>query len=591
VAEPPVLALRDAAVTFGGPPLFAQVELALTPGLRACLVGRNGSGKSTLLRVLGGALELDKGERFAQPGLRIGVLPQDPVLPPDQAVADFVGDGYEAAAAIDRLRLDGDRKLGALSGGEGRRAALARALTGQPDVLLLDEPTNHLDLPTILWLEQTLRAYRGALLVISHDRAFLGHMTRHSFWLDRGTLRAHGQGFAAFDAWQAEVYADEEAAARRLDQHLKAETRWLLRGITARRRRNQGRLTKLKAMRETRRTLLTGPGTAKLTAAAGDASGKLVIEAQEVAKGYDGTTVIPPFSTRILRGDRIGIVGRNGAGKTTLVDLLTGRLAPDAGRVRIGANVTPAVFDQRRAQLDPEATLWQVLAPGGGDSLIVRGRSRHVVAYLRDFLFDERQAKAPVKTLSGGEKNRLLLAKLLARPANLLVLDEPTNDLDMDTLDLLEDVLGDYDGTLLLVSHDRDFLDRLVTSTIVLDGTSVAEYPGGVGDALRQGARFEAETGTARPKRRAAAARPSTAAKLTYTETRELDQLPTRIDELGEARDRLGAALSEAGFFDRDPDAFAATARKLEEVEAALAAAEDRWLALEGRREDLARQG
>jgi ATP-binding cassette subfamily F protein uup len=600
--DPPVITLRDIVVGFGGAPLFAGTELQLTPGMRACLVGRNGSGKTTIMKIIAGLFEPDGGERYVEPGLTIGYLPQDVPLPDAGTVADFVttakeGDAprHEVDEVLSRVELDGERAVTSLSGGESRRAALARALLGDPDVLLLDEPTNHLDLPTIQWLEQTLMDRHKTLLMVSHDRAFLKTVTTDTFWLHRGELRLNPRGYGDFDRWSDQVIEAEAKAARRLDQKLKAEQHWLIHGITARRRRNQGRLRKLETMREQRRALLTGQGLAKVEADAGPLSGRLVVEAKSLAKAFGERSIVEDFSTRILRGDRIGVIGPNGAGKTTLLNLLIGTLAPDSGRLRLGSNLTIAVFDQTRASLVPTDTLWQTLVPGGGDSLNVRGRQRHVVAYLRDFLFDDKQAKAPVATLSGGERNRLLLAKILAQPSNLLVLDEPTNDLDADTLDVLQEMLDDYDGTVLLVSHDREFLDRIVTSTIAVEGDGrVVEYAGGYSDYLYQRNAPAPRSPAAkkaqpeRPKQRPRKAEPR---KLSYKDQRELDGLPARIGDLESAKQKLETALADPDFYGRDAGAYNEAARKLEEVTAAIDAAEARWLELEAAREALASVG
>ena len=590
---PPLIALNGAAIGFGGAPLFADLDLALYPGERACLVGRNATGKSTLLKILTGEVELDAGERYARPGLRIARLPQETEIRADMTVADYVAQPlaaesrHQAAAMLDRVKLDGARRMGSLSGGEARRAALARALAGEPEVLLLDEPTNHLDLPTILWLEASLKASPAAILAISHDRSFLVGLTRRTFWLERGRLRVNDRGFADFDDWALRLAREAEGAARRLGQQLKADQRWLVRGITARRRRNQGRLARLQQLREERRVLLAGRVRAKLATAKAPLSGRLVIEAEHICKSFAERTVIGDFSTRILRGDRIGLIGPNGAGKTTLLNMLTGDLEPDSGRVRLGAHLTVERFEQGRESLDPDATLWRTLVPGGGDSLMVRGRQRHVVGYLRDFQFSDKQAQALVKTLSGGERNRLMLARVLARTFNLLVLDEPTNDLDMQTLDLLLDTLDAYDGTLLIASHDRDFLDRLVTSTIAMEGDgSAVEYAGGYSDTLRQ--RPERPQPAPRAGRARAPERTRTDAKLGYREARELAELPARIAKLEDTIAGLEAALADTDLYRRDPDTYAGTAAELAERQTVLAACEERWLELEARREALA---
>jgi ABC transport system ATP-binding/permease protein len=597
--SPPLLALRDARLGFGARPLFDGLSLALGRGERACLVGRNGSGKSTLLKVLAGLVELDGGVRFLQPGTAIAYLPQDSQGPAGETVAAHVAGGlaggdpadYRVQALLDRLALAGGRPLGELSGGEARRAALARALVGAPDILLLDEPTNHLDLPTIEWLESELADFRGGLLTISHDRAFLRRLTRRTLWLERGRVRELDAGFAAFDAWAQSIVEQEEQAAHKLDRRIADETHWLRRGVTARRKRNEGRLRRLVALRQAKATRLRASGAPRLALAAAEAGGELAIDAEHLAKGFDGPagrrTIVADFSTRILRGDRIGIIGANGAGKTTLLRLLTGELAPDAGRVRLGSGLQPLYFDQRRASLDPAASLWRTLAPGGGDSLMVRGTQRHVVAYLRDFLFDDSQALMPVGSLSGGERARLLLAQLFARPSNLLVLDEPTNDLDMETLDLLQEVLGDYDGTLLLVSHDRDFLDRLVTSVIAVEGDGrIIETAGGYTDHLRQRPPTTPPKPTAqRPASVAAATRREGRMRLGYQEQRELASLPARLAELGAEIARLEASLADSAFYGRDRAGFDASVKRLAAARGELEAAELRWLELEEKRD------
>ena len=597
--DPPVITLRDIVVGFGGTPLFERAELQLLPGMRACLVGRNGSGKTTIMKIIAGLIEPDVGEIYIEPGLSIGYLPQDVPLPESGSVADFVATAkkggaprHEVDEILSRVDLEGDRAVTSLSGGEGRRVALARALLGDPDVLLLDEPTNHLDLPTIQWLERTLIEGRQTLLMVSHDRAFLKTVTTDTYWLHRRELRHNPRGYADFDRWSEDIIEAEAKAARRLDQKLKAEAHWLTHGITARRRRNQGRLRKLETLREQRRALLTGQGLAKVEADAGPLASRLVLEAKNLTKAFGERVIVKDFSTRILRGDRIGIIGPNGAGKTTLLNLLIGRLAPDSGRLRLGRNLSTAVFDQTRATLNPADTLWQSLVPGGGDSLNVRGRQRHVVAYLRDFLFDDKQAKAPVATLSGGERNRLLLAKILAQSSSLLVLDEPTNDLDTDTLDVLQEMLDDYEGTVLLVSHDREFLDRVVTSTIAVEGDGrIVEYAGGYTDYLYQRGDTKRTAKGAADKRGATSTpkvRPrGDARKLSYKDQRELDGLPARLAELATAKQKLEEVLADPQLYGRDADTYNKAAAKLAEVTDAIELAEMRWLELEAARDAL----
>jgi ATP-binding cassette subfamily F protein uup len=597
MAPPPLLSLRAASAGFGARTLFTDADVAIGRGERICLVGRNGSGKSTLLKALAGEVELLAGERFVQPGTRVAYVAQDFVPETGQTVAAYVeaggGEAHKASAIIDRLELDPDQIASTLSGGEGRRAALARALASEPDILLLDEPTNHLDLPTIEWLEDELGRFRGGLLVISHDRAFLTKLSRATLWLDNGAMHRHSEGYASFEEWSDQVFADQEAERNRVEQQLKAEQRYMLRGVTARRRRNQRRVRKLATLREQRVALLRPDRKAALAAESAPASGRILIDAENLSKSFDGKPVIRDFSTRILRGDRIGIIGRNGAGKSTLLKLLTGELPPDSGTVRHGARVTLTHFDQHRAELDPNASLWDTLCPAGGDSIVVGDTQRHVVAYLKDFLFDEGQARSPVSSLSGGERNRLALAKNLAQPCNLMVLDEPTNDLDMDTLDLLEDMLDEFDGTLLLVSHDRDFLNRLVTSVIAVEGDGeVAEYPGGYDDYLSQRPEREKPTQkeAARALAREAPCKPR-AERLTFKEKTDLEKLPARIAALDKELAALEAALSDPQLFERDRKKFEATAARLDAARREKESAEERWLEVEIKRESLESAG
>ncbi len=601
---PPLVALMGATVTFGGLPVFEKIDLGIARGEKVCLVGRNGSGKSTLMKLLAGQILPDDGERFLQPGARVAYLAQEPSFDGYASVHDFVAEGlppddqdalHRVDAVLDRLGLAGDRAPATLSGGEARRAALGRALVSAPDVLLLDEPTNHLDLPTIEWLEGELQSYRGGLLLISHDRAFLSKLSRRTLWLDRGGIRETERGFAEFETWQQEVFASEEIAAHKLDRKIAAETQWMREGISARRTRNMGRVRALQQLRVDRTERVRGGAQVKLAVAEAEISGRLVIEAEHVAKGFDTAEgrreVAKDFSTKILRGDRVGLIGPNGAGKTTLLKILTGQLPPDSGTVRLGVNLQPVYFDQRRASLDPEATIHQTLCPFGGDTVTAGGQARHVASYMRDFLFDPRLKDTPTKALSGGERNRLLLATLFARPSNLMILDEPTNDLDMDTLDLLEEVLSDYDGTLLLVSHDRDFLDRLVTSVIAVEGEGeVQEYVGGYSDYAIQRQERNGEAAKARRKETAAAAasaEPKQRKKLGYQQQRELDQLPKTMEDLTKKIKAAEAKMADADFFSRDPAGFQKTSEGLTKLQAELEAAEERWLELEALREEL----
>ncbi len=612
-ATPPLVQLKDATLALGPQVLAENVDLTLARGERACLVGRNGSGKSTLLRALAGEIDLDRGERFVQPGARVAYLPQQPDLPKEMTVEAFVaaavpGDPAHARhhvdAVLSRLDLDGKRRLGTLSGGEGRRAALARTLVTESDLLLLDEPTNHLDLPTIEWLEGELKRFEGALILISHDRAFLRTMSDVTLWLDRGTMRRMDKGFAHFDTWAEEVAAEEERALYMVQKRIKREEHWVQRGVTGRRKRNQGRLARLQDLRSSRAEMLTNrSGEMNLAIAESEGSGKTVIEAEHLAKGFtsdDGTPVpiVTDFSTRIRKGDRIGLIGPNGAGKTTLIRLLTKETEPDSGTVRHGARLKPVYFDQRREVLDPNKTLWQTLAPDGGDSIMVGDRQRHVVAYLKDFLFDERQIRQPVHSLSGGETNRLLLAKLFAQPSNLIVMDEPTNDLDIETLDLLIEVLAEFDGTLLLVSHDRDFLDKTVTSVVEMTGDGLArEYPGGYTDSLTQrrkearlakpGAKAKADKKADKKTKGGGKPRSGEPDKLTFKEQRELEQLPGTIQKLQSAIGELEQQLGDPSLYEGDTDRYQNTMDKLTRAQSALDKAETRWLELEERRESL----
>ena len=604
-APPPLVALQGASITFGGNPLFDDLTVAIARGDKACLVGRNGSGKSTLMKALAGLIHLDHGDRFVQPGARVAYLAQEPDFRAFATVRDFVAAGLPAGfideahrveAVLDQLQLPGDRVCATLSGGEARRASMAQALVSEPDVLLLDEPTNHLDLPTIEWLEEELLTFRGGLLLISHDRAFLNRLAKKTLWLDRGQIRPTERGFAEFEAWQAEVFASEDVAAQKLDRKIVGEMKWLREGISARRTRNMGRVRALMDLRQDRAERVRGDRQAVLAVAESEKSGRRVIEAEHLTKSFDtadGTRwIVKDFSTRILRGDRVGVIGPNGAGKSTLLQILTGRMAPDSGAVKLGTNLQPVYFDQRRAALKDEETIRQTLCPFGGDTVVVGGVKRHVAGYMKDFLFDTRQLDQPTKALSGGERNRLLLAKLFAEPSNLMILDEPTNDLDMDTLDLLQEVLTEYDGTLLLVSHDRDFLDRLVTSTIAVEGEGeVREYVGGYSDYLNQ--RPQAKPADAPPKPKAASpaepAAPKVRKKLSYKDQRELNELPGRLDKLTSEIAVLESRLADPDLYTRDPAGFQKTSATLSARQADLAAAEERWLELEALREELER--
>jgi ATP-binding cassette subfamily F protein uup len=594
----PLLFLRDIHLRFGNTELLDGAELSVGRGERLCLVGRNGSGKSTLLKIAAGMLEPDSGSRFAQPGATIRYLPQEPNLTGHADTRSYIeaglapgDDSNRAFYLLGKLGLTGEEKTANLSGGEARRAALGRALAPSPDILLLDEPTNHLDLPAIEWLEEELRGMNAALVLISHDRRFLQNLSRATVWLDRGRTRRLEQGFAAYEAWRDDLLAQEELERHKLDRKIAMELDWVRYGVSGRRKRNQGRLAKLGALRRSRREQLQITGQVKISVAQGEEGGTKVIETKKISRSYGERAIVRDFSVRILRGDRIGIVGPNGAGKTTLINLLTGRLLPDSGNVKIGIGVTMAALDQNRAALDPETLLGAVLTGGNGDIVHVGGQARHVVSYMKDFLFTAQQARTPVRVLSGGERARLLLAKVMAAPSNLLVLDEPTNDLDLETLDLMEEMIANYPGTALIVSHDRDFLDRVATSVLMAEGDGrFVEYAGGYSDMVAQ--RGE---GVAPPKPPAAAVKPaapprprkSAPRKLSFSDKHALQSLPGRIAALEAEIGQLQAKMSDGAFYARDPKGFAGTSEKLGALQRELDLSEARWLELEMLREEI----
>ncbi len=592
----PVLALRDVRLADGPRWLFDGVDLGLEARGRACLVGRNGAGKSTLLRILAGQTAPDDGDRVLSPGLRVTLVAQEPLLE-GASLLEFAAAGgaagHEAESLLESFGLDPGRVPVGLSGGEARRASLARAFAEQPDVLLLDEPTNHLDIIAIERLESLIGRARSSILIVSHDRAFLERITQRCFWLESRQIRRLDEGFAAFEPWAEKHAAAEAEEARRLDKAIEREQNWLSFGVTARRARNEGRRRRLIAMRgEKAESLRLSRGEMTLASAAAAPSGKRVLEAKGVAKAYGDRILIQGFSTRVQRGDRVAIVGPNGAGKTTLVKILLGEIEPDAGSVRLGSNLDIVYVDQARADLTEDMTLWSALAPLGGDQVMVQGQPRHVAAYAKDFLFRDDQLRQPVTSLSGGERNRLLLARALARPSNVLVLDEPTNDLDMDTLDLLEEMLADYAGTLVLVSHDRDFIDRLATSTIALDGRGHAvETPGGWKDFLTQNPGF-LEPPEAPPVRRAktsAPRSPTPTAKLSFKDQRRLGELEARLMALPDDIERLERTLDDPAFYRRDPAGFTRTSAALDQARDELVETEEAWLELEVLKEDMAR--
>jgi ATP-binding cassette subfamily F protein uup len=591
----PLLNLRDIHLNLGSTTLLAGAELSVGRNDRICLVGRNGSGKSSLLKIAAGLIEPDSGERFFQPDATIRYLPQEPNFAGFETVGDFarasVGPSvnpHRVAQLLAEVGLTGDEKVDQISGGEARRAALVSVLAPAPDVLLLDEPTNHLDLPVIEWLENELATMSSALVLVSHDRRFLSRLSRITLWLDRGRTRRLERGFAQFESWRDTLLEQEELNSHKLDRKIAAELDWVRHGVSGRRKRNQGRLENLAQLRGERSAQRRVSGDVKFSAAEADNSGARVIEAKHVTKSYGDNIVVRDFSIRILKGDRIGVVGANGSGKTTLVNLLTGRLAPDSGEIKLGSNLVMATLDQDRTRLSPEATLSEVLTGGQGDTLSVAGKTRHVVSYMKDFLFGPEQARTPVQVLSGGERARLQLAKALATPSNLLVLDEPTNDLDMETLDLLQEMISDYSGTVLLVSHDRDFLDRTVSSVLMAEGGGkFMEYAGGYSDMIFQRGQGVSAKALLTPKARISnqttntRTTPPTRRKLTFTDKHALQELPGQIEKMEAEIAVLQNELADSTFYTRDPDGFCAVTKKLGDAQKNLIALEDRWIELE----------
>ena len=594
----PLLTLQDVRLTIGTTPLLDGVELSLEQGDRLCLVGRNGSGKSTLLKIAAGLMEPDSGRRFAQPSATIRYLPQEPDLSGFADTHSYVEAGLapgddpaRAHYLLGKLGLSGSEPVAHLSGGQARRAALSRVLAPNPDILLLDEPTNHLDLPAILWLEQELKAMSGALVIISHDRRFLQNLSRATIWLDRGRTFRLDRGFAAYEAWRDRLLDEEERERHKLDRKIAAEEHWVRYGVTARRKRNVRRMAELAELRRVRRDARLQMGQVKFSAAeAGRPAGTRVIEAVGISKSYGDKRVVKDFSIRVLRRDRIGIVGPNGSGKTTLLNLLTSRLTVDAGEVILGTNVAPVMLDQTRALLDGELALAEVLTGGRGDKLEVGGEIRHVASYMRDFLFLPEQARTPVRVLSGGERARLLLAKALAKPGNLLVLDEPTNDLDLETLDLMEEMVDDYPGTVLLVSHDRDFLDRTVTAILYAEGDGrFTEYAGGYSDMVAQRGNEVQTAPSAAPQPKKAPRKRKNQArrKLTFADRHALEQLPGEIEALEKTIAALQAELSDSALYVGDPGRYHELSKRLAAAEADRCAREDRWFELETLRQEL----
>jgi len=594
-----LLHLRGIGLTFGGRPILENAELSVAEGERVALVGRNGSGKSTLLKIAAGMIEADKGERWVQPGTTIRYLPQEPDLSAFATVLDYVeaglgpaDDPHRCSYLLRELGLTGAEDPKRLSGGEIRRAAIARTLAPSPDILLLDEPTNHLDLPAIEWLEAELKSLRSAFVLISHDRRFLQSLTNRTTWLDRGESRRLERGFADFEAWRDEVLAKEEAEQVLLAKRIEAEEHWMRYGVTARRKRNMRRVDLLASLRKERKEHVGQQGAVRMAASSGDMSGKLVAEAKSVSKSFGERPIVSGLDLLVMRGDRLGIVGPNGAGKTTLIKLLTGALEPDSGTIRLGTNLQTVTLDQSRQSLDPNSTLADVITDGRGSSVTVNGETKHVVSYMKDFLFPPDKARTPVSVLSGGERGRLILARELAKPSNLLILDEPTNDLDLETLDMLQEMLADYQGTILLVSHDRDFLDRVATSVLMADGNGKwTEYAGGYSDMVAQrGQGVEARKVKAEPAKSSSAPRseaPAAQRKLSFKEKHALETLPATMKKLEDEIGTLEGKLADAALFTRDPKAFETAAARLTAAREELARSEEQWLELEMKREQL----
>ena len=598
--EPPIMTIKGAKLSFGSNQLFSDVELYINRGDKICLVGRNGSGKSTLLKVISGVIEADDGEIFIQPGIKISYMPQDPDFSAFKTLREIVLSGlnddqknqeYKADMLIEQFSIRENQAPEQSSGGERKKAALAKALIGEPDILLLDEPTNHLDMPTIEKLEKIIAGFRGAVIVISHDRMFLSNISQTTFWLDRGILRRNNKGFKYFEEWQEQCIDQEIIEQKYLNKKIEEETEWLHKGVTARRKRNMGRLRRLQQLRQERKEQIKQVGSVDLEIQNTEFRSKMVIEAKHVCKAFQGRDIVKDFSTRIIKGNKIGIVGPNGAGKTTLIKLLTKKLEPDSGFVRMGKNLEEAYFDQNRVTLDPKKTLWKTLC-GEGDHIWVRGQYRHVVAYLKDFLFKPEQAQCPVSALSGGEKNRLMLAVALAKQSNFLVLDEPTNDLDMDTLDLLQEVLMEYDGTILLVSHDRDFLDRVVSSIIYMKGDGTAVEHAVSYSELLEKLKNKPVTEDKKPQVKIAnkplVCEPQKKQnKLSYKQQRLLEVLPKTIEDLTKEIKQIEDELSDPNLYTDNPEKFDQLTQRLTQAQNEVSEAENQWLEIQILQEEL----
>lgn len=596
MARIPLLQMSGIALTFGGDPVFSDLDLVVQPSDRVALVGRNGSGKSTLMKVMAGLVEADSGTIVIPPGRSVGYMEQEPSMAGFATLGDFAcsglepGEMYKVERAGEGLKFDPDRSVETASGGERRRAALAKLMAESPDLMLLDEPTNHLDIEAIGWLERELKSTRAAFVLISHDRAFLRALTRATLWIDRGQVRRQEKGFEAFEAWRDTVWEEEDMQRHKLNRLIKSEARWAVEGISARRKRNMGRVRALRDLREQRSGQIKRQGTADFALDTSPKSGRKVIEAEGLTKGYGDKQIVDAFDLKVQRGDRVAFVGPNGVGKTTLLKMLLGLEAPDAGTVKQGTKLEIAMFDQARDQLNPDLSLWDNLTTdpemgvsGKADQVMVRGMPKHVVGYLKDFLFDESQARAPVRSLSGGEKARLLLAKLMARQSNLLVLDEPTNDLDIETLDLLQELLDSYDGTVLLVSHDRDFLDRVATTTIAMEGDGRATaYAGGWSDYLFQRGPTDAEKAEKSKATRVKAKQEAKVVSgLSFTEKHRLEALPGEIERLEQEIAKLEGLMADPELFTKQPVKFKKASEALVQRQQKLAASEEEWMELE----------
>ena len=595
MALAPILTLSEIMLTFGGNPLFDGVELTVHSGERICLVGRNGSGKSTLLKVMAGLMEADAGGRFVQPGMDVAYMAQDPDFSSFETLFDYAADGldvaehYRVEMAMEGIKLDPNIRCDAASGGERRRAAIAQILASEADLLLLDEPTNHLDIEAIAWLEGHLAQTRKAFVLISHDRAFLRNLTRTTLWVDRGIVRRQNRGFEGFEEWRDKVFEEEDMQRHKLKRLIKAEARWAVEGISGRRKRNMGRVRRLADMRSQKAAEIKQTGTAAMAFEAGPKSGRLVVEARDISMAFD-KPIVQDFSLRIMRGERVALVGPNGTGKTTLLKILTGELAPDSGTIKLGSNLSQAVFDQNREALNPEQSLWEALTEdpvlgvsGKNDQVMVRGTPRHVVGYLKDFLFSEAQARAPIRSLSGGEKARLLLARIMAQESNLLILDEPTNDLDVETLDLLQELIDDYDGTVLLVSHDRDFLDRVATTTIAMEGNGQAiVYAGGWSDYRSQRGADEAVATVVKTKTKPVGEKVAAQKSgLSFKQEHRLAELPEVIEKLEADIAKLEGLMADPELFTTQPEKFQKASDALVARHEMLANAEAEWMELE----------